>query len=228
MRAKTVILLAVAAGLLNPLASWAAEPAQSTGAPAVKSASSSSQAASRAGQEKKTKKKRSRVDFVVTALPASLLVDAEGDKFSVNGNRMSNVYMMPNIAAGAGIELGDFYVDLLGGAGIIVNDAFQSFLLQAVVSATYAFTESFSMGPRAGIVYLTDPDFTDDDSVDFDEALGYLIGLQFSMGDRIQYVVSVDLLTISMDATTEEGSTASDDSLDIAGLAFQFGVRGEF
>jgi hypothetical protein len=38
----------------------------------------------------------------------------------------------------------------------------------------------------------------------------------------------VDLLTISMDANADAGATTSDDSLDIAGLTFQFGVRGEF
>jgi len=227
MKSRWFVLSVVAAGLLNSQVVRAAEPAQAPAAPGVKS-SSPGQPGAKASEKKKKEKERSRVDFVVTALPASLLVDAEGDKFSVNGNRMSNVYMIPSIAAGAGIEVGDFYVDILGGAGLIVNDTFQSFLLQAVVSATYAFSESFNLGPRAGIVYFTDPDFTDDDSVDFDGAPGYLIGLQFSMGDRIQYVVSVDLLTISMDANTDEGSTASDDSLDIAGLTFQFGVRGEF
>ena len=226
MKVGVIAAVLLASGLLIPLAVQSAEPAPAGAAASVKS--STQPAAGKPAEKKKAKKERSKVDFVVTALPASLLVDAEGDKFSVNGSRMSNVYMMPSIAAGPGVEIGDFYVDLLGGVGIIVNDTFQSFLLEAVVSATYAFSESFNMGPRAGLVYFTDPNFTEDDSADFDEALGYLIGLQFSMGDRIQYVVSVDLLTISMDVATAEGTTASDKSLDIAGLTFQFGVRGEF
>jgi hypothetical protein len=204
---------------------WAADavPSTATASPAAKS-----EAESKVKTEKKSKKERSKLDFVVTAMPASLLVDAQGDKFSVDGDRMSNVYMMPTIACGPGMAIGDFYVDLLGGVGLVVNDTFQSFMLEAVLSGTYAFSDSLNIGPRVGIVYFTDPNFTDDDRADFKDSLGWLLGVQFTMGDRIQYIVSVDLLTISMDADAAEGVVLSDNSLDLAGLTFQFGVRGEF
>ena len=179
-------------------------------------------------KDKAEKKDRSNVDFVVTALPASLLVDVQGEKLTVAGERMSKVYMMPNIMAGVGMEFGDLYVDLQGGVGMIVNDQFQSFLLEAVLGASYAFTDSFNCGPRVGLLYLTDPDYTEDDTADFDEAAGLLVGFQMSMGDRIAYVVSVDLVMASMDVNADEGVVTSKDKLEISSLAFQFGVRGEF
>jgi hypothetical protein len=80
-------------------------------------------------------------DFVLNVLPASLLINIDSGDFGVRegGGRtsLSDVYVMPNVAAGIGLELEDVYVDLTGGAGIIVNDSFQSFLLQAIASANW-------------------------------------------------------------------------------------------
>ncbi len=49
-----------------------------------------------------------------------------------------------------------------------------------------------------------------------------------ALGDKISYIVSVDLMATSLDAEGQPGVTLTDDELDMVGLAFQFGVRGEF
>jgi len=171
------------------------------------------------------------VDLVVNALPASILIDIDGSKFAATGEdgraSMSQVFAMPNIAAGVGLEQNAVYLDLTGGAGIVVNDSFRSFLLQLTASGTLMMSESLSIGPRAGLVYFADPEWLENDDVDFDEDLGFLLGLQIEMGNDIKYLVTVDYLAASFDASDNEG-TAEDSEFDLTGLAIQFGVRGLF
>ena len=176
------------------------------------------------------------LDFVLNALPASLLINMDSDNFKVtdpgpggNETSLSTVYMMPNISAGVGVELEDLYVDLTVGAGVLVNENFRSFLLQAGVSVMYLAAESFYIGPRAGVIYFTDPTWLDDeDDLDLDSDLGYVLGLQMSMGDKVSYIVSIDLISASFDIEAGTGVVPEDDKLDLTGLAIQFGVRGLF
>lgn len=174
-----------------------------------------------------------KVDLIINALPASLLIEIDQDKFaatSADGRRttISSVYTMPNISAGAGIEFEDWYVDITAGAGLVINDTFRSFLLQAGVAVTYAVSDSLNIGPRVGVIYFPDPEWTEDDDVKFDESAGWMAGIQLQMGDKIQYLVSVDLLDTSFDTTFEPGVSSPDGDMEITGLAIQFGVRGEF
>ena len=49
------------------------------------------------------------------------------------------------------------------------------------------------------------------------------------MGDKIKYLVSVDFIDASFDVNdAAPGVQASNNKLDLSGLAIQFGVRGEF
>lgn len=174
---------------------------------------------------------RADLDLVVNVLPASLLIRTGSDRFSVIGAeetvRASDVFLMPNVSAGIGWEAGDFYLDLTGGGGVVVNDAFKSFMLQVAFAASYMATDSFNIGPHLGLIYFTDPKWTNGD-VKFDDEPGLLAGLQMSMGDRILYMVSVDLISASFDAESRGGAQLSGDKLKLTGLAIQFGVRGEF
>jgi len=173
------------------------------------------------------------MDLVINARPAALLIDMDGKKFATtdaDGRRvsLSNVYTMPNIAAGVGIDIKDFYLDITGGAGVLINDNFRSYMLEASAALNMPLSESCMLGPRAGVVYFVDPEWTENDDVDFDDTAGFLLGLQLTMGDKIQYLVSVDVLDMSMDADVAANVIPEDDELDFTGLAIQFGVRGEF
>jgi hypothetical protein len=168
------------------------------------------------------------LDFVVDARPASLFIGTEGKKFEAGGTSVSTLYYMPNIDAGVGLQLDKFYVDATVGGGLLVNDGFRSFLLDAQLAASYAFTDAFTLGPRAGVVYFLDPEWLENNAVDFDEGAGFLLGLQMVLGDRISYIVSVDYIDASLDATGAPGTSMSGADLDLSGLAFQFGVRGQF
>lgn len=173
-------------------------------------------------------------EFVIAAMPATVLIDADGDKFSVtdeNGTRtsLSEVYTMPNIAMGVGLPVGNAQLDLLGGGGIIINDGFRSFMLQAIADVTWECANSLEIGPRLGLVYLPDPEWLENEDLNFDSDLGLLLGVHIAMGDKIQYLVSVDIIDFSLDTEdVQAGVEASEDSLDMSALAIQFGVRGEF
>ncbi|NIQ74821.1 MAG: hypothetical protein GWN80_04685 [Gammaproteobacteria bacterium] len=171
--------------------------------------------------------------LVVNAVPAAILLDIDGSKLRVSGpdgeTRMSQVFTIPNLAAGIGAELNDeWFADLTAGAGFIINDSFQSLFLQVVAGASCLISESFRLGPRAGLIFHPDPNWSEDDNLDFDSATGFILGAHATLGDRVKYFVSVDLVDTTFDFSLSEGSAASDDDFDLTGIAVQFGVRGEF
>lgn len=173
-------------------------------------------------------------DLVINALPASVLIDMTGDKFKTTGDdgfttaSMSQVFTMPNIAAGVGMRAGEsWYVDATVGPGIVINDTFRSIFFQGILAANYLVSDSFQLGPRIGLVQHIDPEWTEDDNLNFDSSTGYMIGIWTAMGDRVKYFVSVDYIATEFDVEVLSG-TATDDTYDLGGLAVQFGVRGEF
>ena len=179
-------------------------------------------------------------DFVINAIPAALLIDMSGNNFGLenveDGSRStaSSVYMMPNISAGIGADVNEkVYIDALLGVGMVVNESLRSFFAQATVSATFAASESLNIGPRVGVIQFIDTEWLDDeallDEVDFDDSTGWMLGLQLVMGDRVRYLVNIDYITMDLDANTPDGVTADNNgTLELEGLAVQFGVRGEF
>jgi hypothetical protein len=169
------------------------------------------------------------LDFVINVLPASLIVDMDSDQFRVTSPsgttvEMTEVYHMPNISMGLGMETGDWYLDAMVGVGAVLNESFRSFMVQGVLSASYQASQSLKMGPHLGVIHFPDPEWQSDGDVDFDGTTGLLAGLHLTMGDKITYYVSVDLVTADFDA---EGATG-ESALELSGLALQFGVRGQF
>jgi hypothetical protein len=186
-----------------------------------------------AQMETPKKSSDAKYDAVINGIPAALLITMEDPNFGITEGQTkttaSSMYMFPNLSAGVGTIVNeDFYVDVTAGGGILVNDAFRSYMLQALVAGTYNASEGLNVGPHAGILYFVGPEWTSSDNVDLDDSWGYLVGVQMSMGDKIKYLMSVDFLSSSFDVTTKNGAVADDNTMDIQGIAVQFGVRGEF
>lgn len=171
-------------------------------------------------------------DLVVKVVPAALLIDIDSKDYAVDGEfgrvRGSDVYTMPNFTVGVGVELEDVYLDLTGGAGVLVNDTFRSFMLQAQLAGTFEVSPSFRLGPRVGLILFFDGEWIDDGDVDFDESLGYLVGIEASLGDKVMYFFSIDVMSVDLDGEASAGTTPSSDEYELTALAVQFGVRGEF
>lgn len=167
-------------------------------------------------------------DFVVNVLPAAILIDMDADSFEANSVSMDTTYMMPNMSMGIGLEFEKLYMDITGGAGAILTSTFRSFLLQANVALYWQPSRSLNIGPHIGVCYFPNPSWLRDSDVDFDSTMGWMAGVQMAMGDKITYLVSLDLLSASFDATAGGTSKIDRDNLDIMGFGIQFGVRGYF
>lgn len=170
-------------------------------------------------------------DVVFNVMPAAVIMDLGSDRFifETEGQRIRtpNIYQMPTVSAGVGIDFDKCYVDLTGGGGFLFNNSLRSLLLMADIGIFWQVNRSLSIGPHLGLLYLIDPTWLEDGELDIDNSWGLIGGLNISMGEKITYLVSMDFVGISFDPETRPGEI-TEGSLDISGLAIRFGVRGEF
>lgn len=173
------------------------------------------------------------MNWIVDAYPAAFVVNTKAADYKIEGNgrsdQLSTVSTFPNIATGIGLETDDFRLDLLGGAGILVNGRFSTTALYLSGALMYEIARSARIGPRLGLLYFTGPEWNSDVNVTYDSAAAFMAGINMEMGDKISYLVAVDLWMASLDASDPASDyTASDSSLDLSGIAMQFGIRGRF
>lgn len=181
-------------------------------------------------------------DIIVDVRPASLLVNWNADSFKVKGptkfkdgqqfeqlEQPNSVSTMPNIKLGVGIDTGSAYLDLTGGAGMLVNDRFRSLMLDVDAAYQYKFQKNVLFGPHIGLGYYPTPDWYGDAEIEFSDSMGVLFGAQLSVGFDILFTFAIDYAYIQpFDATTTAPWVASEDSVDFSGLLFQFGMKGRF
>ena len=181
-------------------------------------------------------------DIIVDVRPASLLVNWNADDFKVKGptdfkdgqqfeqlEQPNSVSTVPNLKLGVGIDMGSAYLDLTGGAGMLINDRFRSVMFDADAAYQYKFQKNVLFGPHVGVGYFTAPDWYGDAEIDFSDSMSTMVGVQLSVGFDILFTFAIDYAYIQpFDATTTEPWVASDDSIDFSGLLFQFGMKGRF
>jgi hypothetical protein len=181
-------------------------------------------------------------DIIVDVRPASLLVNWNADTFKIKGptkfqdgqqfeqlEQPNSVSTVPNLKLGVGIDTGNAYIDLTGGAGMLVNDRFRSVMLDVDAAFQYKFRKNVLFGPHIGLGYFTSPEWYGDADVDFSDSMGVLFGAQLSVGFDILFTFAIDYAYIQpFDVTTAEPWVASDDTVDFSGLLFQFGMKGRF
>ncbi|HPG00650.1 MAG TPA: hypothetical protein PLE77_11320 [Kiritimatiellia bacterium] len=179
-------------------------------------------------------------DIVVDVRPGTLLIGGGGD-FKVRGTsdtgigrlneveENSSLSTFPNIRLGVGFEEGKSITDVTGLLGVMVNQRFRSLMVGGDASWLYKFRKNVAMGPHLGAVVLTQPEWSGDAEVTFSDSWAMLGGFQMSVGYDILFVFSIDyLLAQPFDVTTEGDWVASDEELDVSGVAIQFGIRGRF
>ena len=179
-------------------------------------------------------------DIVVDVRPGTLLIGGGGD-FMVRGTsdtgigrlneveENSSLSTFPNIRLGVGFEEGKSITDVTGLLGVMVNQRFRSLMVGGDASWLYKFRKNVAMGPHLGAVVLTQPEWSGDAEVTFSDSWAMLGGFQMSVGYDILFVFSIDYLLVQpFDVTTEGDWVASDEELDVSGVAIQFGIRGRF
>ena len=182
-------------------------------------------------------------DIIVDVRPASLLVNWNAADFKAKGStdfgdgqqfeeleQPNSVSTLPNLKVGVGIDTGSAYLDLTGGAGMLVNDRFRSVMLDVDAAYQYKFQKNVLLGPHFGLGYFMSPDWYGDADIEFSDSMGALFGVQLSVGFDILFTFAIDYAHIQpfdVESVAENWET-SDDSVDFSGLLFQFGMKGRF
>ncbi len=171
-------------------------------------------------------------DWAVDILPGALLANFSADEFHViHDNQKEEVSMLssiPSIAAGCSIERVSGYIDLKAGAGMVLNAKFNSFMYFASAGIYKEIRPSIMMGPHITVSQFSAPSWWGDADIEFEDTVGYLIGMHLIAGDRISYLLSVDYLSAVFDVDPTSPVKANKEELDISGIAVQFGVRAQF
>lgn len=179
------------------------------------------------------------VDLIVDVRPGTLVLSSETGDFEVLGpapeplginevEEGGELTALPNVKLGLGITEDDYFLDVTGQLGILINERFRALALGGDVSWEYRYRKNVALGPHIGLVYFQDPEWTGDAKLDMDDTWGILGGFQMSIGYDVLFVFTVDYLFADpFELTvTDPRWIPSDDEIDIEGLAVQFGIRG--
>ena len=171
-------------------------------------------------------------DWAVDILPGALLANFSADEFIVtDAGRQEEVSMLssvPSLAVGLAIERVRGYIDIKGGAGLVLNSQFSSFMFFGTAGIYSEIKPSILIGPHITIAQFSAPNWWGDADITFSDSTGYLVGMHMIAGDRISYLLSVDYLSAAFDVDPSSTAEASEPELDISGIAVQFGVRAQF
>lgn len=177
------------------------------------------------------------VNFVVDAQPLALLISPDADGFSARRSSSSYSYtesikgtgsFMPNLKLGIGIDAEIMQLDVTGGGGILWNAAFSAPLARADVSARFKLGPAITLGPHAGIIYFGAPKWAEDAQLDFSSTTGIMGGLDFTVGKKVYFLLSLDYVNAAFDVKPKSGWTVNQSELDMSGVALQLGVKGRF
>lgn len=184
----------------------------------------------------------SELDIVLDVRPGAILFGGGGDfkaigqsEETVRGQRVTEteklggISTFPNLKLGVSLDSPTSILDIMGGGGILVNDPFRSFFLGVDASWQYKFRKNVALGPHAGLLYFTDPEWAGDGEVEFSDSWGAIAGMEMTFGYDVLFVFSIDYFYINpFDATPGGNWDISDKELDLSGFALQFGMRGRF
>lgn len=183
---------------------------------------------------------RAEWDFLLDVRPGAIAVGNTGDfktkgPTSVRGERfeavekLSSVSTFPNLKLGMGYDAATWYLEALGGIGMVINDPFQATYFSGDVAWLYKYRKNLSIGPHGSLMFFQEPNWGGDSDIEFSDSWGGMLGMQLLLGYDLLFVFSVDYLFIQPFDVTEPGTwRASDSELDLSGISLQFGMRGRF
>jgi hypothetical protein len=173
-------------------------------------------------------------DWVLDGLPASLLASLQADAFKMEGvaeeeETMSLVSALPTVALGLAFSRPSGYIGLRAGTGMLLNGRAGSYSLFGEADALYEIKQNVLVGPHICAAYFTGPKWWGDGDVEFSDSVGFMLGVTAVMGDKVSYSLTLDYVSLAFDVDeVGPGWTASDDELDLSGIAVKFGVRAKF
>ncbi len=183
-----------------------------------------------------------KVDFIL-GIKEMTLISPDIDGFKVESHDSGSYYYYEESAEiegfssvgailnmGLGIETRYIAVHLTGGAGYVFNGAFGTGVFTGETDLLFKIAPHFMMGPRAGVAFYA-PSWiaTEGDVTLTSEEPGLIAGYSIQAAwDKIKAGVSVDYQSGVFEVETGSGWQASDDELDISGVAVRLGVTFTF
>lgn len=176
------------------------------------------------------------INFVIDAQPLSILYAPKAEDLTAYGSGIiisesfeGNVSWFPSIRAGIGIDSRAMNIDFTVGGGYISNDVWSSALGRGDVALHFKLGNIITLGPHVGVGYFMKPEFENIfKNLEFSNAVGFIGGLDFSVGKMVSFLLSIDYVSASFDVEAEPGWSVSDNSMDISGFAIQAGIMGRF
>jgi len=177
------------------------------------------------------------VTFIIDLKPASYLFSPKVSDFKVGKTGSYYSYTeeiqgygswIPTLKAGVGIGTSVANIDLTGGVGYLWNMAFNASMFIGDAAVRFKLGEHFTLGPHVGVIHFI-PSWSGEGDVDLSSTTGFAGGVSFTAGGKIaSFSMTLDYLNASFDVTTRNGWVASDNKLDISGVALQMGVLFRF
>jgi hypothetical protein len=176
---------------------------------------------------------RAATDWLVEIMPGTIHANLAADDFSVtgpNGKETLSIFSsVPNVSFGVAMGFPEGFIDAKIGGGILLNAKLGCTMLSGSAGLSLEVRPSVLFGPHAAGLYYLNPEWWGDTPIEFEDSAGLMLGIHLAAGDRIAYMLSVDYIYAAFDVKeTPAGVTASDDTLDMSGVAVQFGIRAQF
>ena len=173
-----------------------------------------------------------RAGRVLNIRPVSLLVSSDIEGFELSDGSQTETVdgtgsWIPSIDGGVRFNARACYIDLTGGLGVIANGAFSG-LYAVFPDAAFRFKlgEHATIGPHIGMLSLSDASWHGDADVTLGGRVGFILGVGFTVGgSRAAFSANIDYLSAGYDVDSWTNWTASDDYLDISGVALRLAVQ---
>lgn len=171
-------------------------------------------------------------DWVVEVVPGAVVANLAADNFNVtgpNGKESLSIFSsIPNVTVGKAFDITEGYIDLKGGAGVLLNSRLGGYMFMGGGGLYLEAKPSILVGPHLYLTYFTEPEWWGDTDIKFSDSTGFMFGFHMAAGDRIGYLLSLDYLSAKFDVRDRNGADVSEDQLDLSGITVQFGIRAQF
>ncbi len=174
-------------------------------------------------------------DWIIDLDPGVIYFNSSANDFDlqrgVEEESLSIFSSFPRISTGVSVEQPEGYFDARVGVGMLLNNSLSTTAVFGQLAYSYEIKPSIMIGPHIGYSMYSAPEWWGDAEVEFDSTSGYMLGGHLTMGDKIAYIFSVDMVNAEYDVKSTSGGWSvanGQTTLDLSGLMISFGFLARF
>ena len=175
-------------------------------------------------------------DWIIDLDPGVIYFNSAANDFDLQRGTyeeesLSIFSSFPRISTGISVEQPEGYFDARIGVGMLLNNSLSTTSIFGQLAYSYEIKPSIMIGPHIGFASYSAPSWWGDADVEFDSTTGYMFGGHLTMGDKIAYIFSLDLVNAKFDVkSTGDGWKVADGqtTLDMSGVMISFGFLARF